>query len=167
MNEDEYREIYSQVNSQRCIFEKMTLLRYGKCVHCKKLFLAEREAMACKSKASQKNCLLFLNTVRKNSRFALQLTQANEPLSHAKELKVQVGGVFGLQQCLDDNNTADTEILSDDNIRFQTSDNAPIKNIQQTIADALKKFSDIKKFPYTEIVKSVINFKGHVRRNRK
>jgi hypothetical protein len=165
MNEDEYRNMYHQVDIQPCVFEKITLLRYGDCEYCRKVFLAEREVMTCKSKDAQQNCKKVLNTMRENARFALKVTQANEPLPHSKELRVQAGGLFGLQQHLDTKSTTDIEMLGDLKFRFDTGYSPPINNIYKTVSAAIKKFRDIKNFPYTEIVKSIIRFKIQ-RRNK-
>lgn len=167
MNEDEYRKTYHQVNHQRCVFEKMVLLRYGGCEHSQKLLLAEREAMACQSETAQKQCQLLLNTMRQNARFALQLTQADAPLPHAKEIKVQAGGLYGLQQYLKHKNTAKTEELSDNKLKFNTDSNQPIKNIYKTVAAAMDKFGQIKDFPYNEIVKAIIHFTIPARKRKK
>lgn len=172
MNEDEYRSTYHQVNHQRCVFEKMILLRYGHCQYSQKLLLAEREAMSCQSTDAQKQCLLLLNSMRQNARFSLQITQANEPLPHAKELKVQAGGLYGLQQYLEYKDTADTEKLIDDKLKFaSTTDdstvNQPIKNIYQTIRLALEKFNHIKYLPYSEIVKAIKHFELPSRKRKR
>ena len=167
MNEDEYRSIYEDVNKQRCVFEKVTLLGFAGCEYSKKLLLAEREAMACTSKEAQPKCISLLNTMRKNARFALQVTKANEPLAHAKELKVQAGGLFGLQQYLTHKDTAAIEALSEDQFRFDNPANQPIKNIHHTVAEAITEFGEIKLFPYTEIVKAILHFKRPPRRKSK
>lgn len=167
MNEDEYRSIYQDVNKQRCVFEKVTLLGFAGCVYSKKLLLAEREAMACTSKEAQPICLSLLNTMRNNARFALQVTKANEPLPHSKELKVQAGGLFGLQQYLIQKDTAEIEQLNEDQFRFDNPSNNPIKNIHQTVAEAIKEFGEIKHFPYTQMVKAVLHFERPSRRNKK
>jgi len=167
MNEDEYRNTYHQVNEQRCVFEKMVLLRYGNCEYNQKLLLAEREAMACQSESAQKQCLLLLNTMRQNARFALQITKADAPLPHSKEVKVQAGGLYGLQQYLKHKNTAETEELSDDKLKFDNENNQPINNINQTVKTALDRFGQIKDFPYNEIVKAIIHFTIPSRKRRK
>ena len=167
MNEDEYRNIYSKVNQQRCVFEKMTLLRYGGCQYSQKLYLAEREAMSCQSSPAQKNCLLLLNEMREKARFSLQITQADAPLPHSKELRVQAGGMYGLQQYLDNKDTADTKELNNDKLRFDGNVTPPVKNIHQTITDALAAYGDIDKFPFDEIVKTINIFNIPSRKKRR
>jgi len=169
MDEEQYRSAYKEMNPNRCYFEKMLLLRYGACEQAKKLFLAEREAFACNSEDAQKRCLQLLESLRSNARFALQVTQIDGQLPHAKEIKVQVGGLFGLQQLLDNKNPTHTEVLLDDDAKFgeQAQKHAPIQNIFVTINEAITQYNDLSSIPYNEIVKSIINFKLPERKRRK
>ncbi len=167
MEEDIYRDTYRQVNHQRCVFEKMVLLRYGKCEHNQKILLAEREAMACKHKPAQEQCQLLLDRMRQNARFSLQLTQANQPLPHAKEVKVQVGGLFGLQQYLAHADPSQTEILTDDKLKFDNENSQPIPNIYAILQAALNEFEEIEKFPYNEMVIAINHFNIPPRKRKK
>jgi len=161
MDEDQYRSAYKEMNPTRCYFEKLLLLRYGNCEQAKKLFLAEREAFACNSEDAQQQCLQLLERLRTNARFSLQITQAEGPLPHAKEIKVQVGGLFGLQQLLDNKNPTQTEVLLDEDAKFgqQAQKHAPIQNIFTTVSEAVTLYHDLDSIPYNEVVKSIINFK--------
>lgn len=163
MDEDQYRSAYREMNPTRCYFEKLLLLRYGQCEQAEKLLLAEREAFACKDAIAQQQCRRLLDNLRANARFALQITQANSPLPHAKEIKVQVGGIYGLQQLL-----ADTTILSDEDARFgeQAQERAPIENVHGTINETVAKYQSLDKISYNEVVKSIINFKLPERKRR-
>ena len=169
MDEDQYRSTYKEMNPTRCYFEKLLLLRYGNCSEAKKLFLAEREAYACNSATAQAQCLKILERLRSNARFALQVTQIEGQLPHAKEIKVQVGGLFGLQQLLANENPTQTQVLHDDDAKFgeQAQKHAPIENIKATINDAIAQFNDLDSIPYNEVVKSIINFKLPDRKRRK
>jgi len=129
------------------------------------LVVAEREAMACQSSQAQMQCLLLLNEIRQKSRFALRITKMDGPLPHAQEIKVQAGGIFGLQQALREENTADTTDLSNDNLRFDEKNNKPIRNIFQIVEQGMEKFGDITAFPYSEVVKSILHFSLPKRRN--
>ena len=169
MDEDQYRSTYKEMNPTRCYFEKLLLLRYGNCKQAKKLFLAEREAYACNSAREQQQCLELLERLRSNARFALQITQVDGQLPHAKEIKVQVGGLFGLQQLLANENPTKTEILLDDDAKFgeQAQKHAPIENISATIHEAIRQFGELDSIPYNEVVKSIINFKLPDRKRKK
>lgn len=169
MDEDKYRSVYKEMNPTRCYFEKLLLLRYGNCEQAKKLFLAEREAYACDSANAQQQCFKLLEHLRSNSRFSLQVTQVDGPLPHAKEIKVQVGGMFGIQQLLLNQNVAQTDILNDDDAKFgeQSQQNAPIENIYATINEAVGQYKELNSIPYNEIVKTIMNFKLPERKRKK
>jgi len=169
MDEDQYRSAYKEMNPTRCYFEKLLLLRYGNCKQAKKLFLAEREAYACNSASDQQQCLKLLERLRSNARFALQITQVDGQLPHAKEIKVQVGGLFGLQQLLANENPSQTDVLLDDDAKFgeQAQKHAPIENVSGTINEAVRQFNDLDSIPYNEVVKSIINFKLPDRKRKK
>lgn len=169
MDEDNYRAVYKEMNPTRCYFEKLLLLRYGNCEQAKKLFLAEREAFACNSEDAQQKCLKLLENLRSNARFSLQVTQANGQLAHAKEIKVQAGGLFGLQQLLSNQNLTQTEVLHDDDAKFgeQAQKHAPIENVFATINEALAQYRELDSIPYNEIVKTIVNFKLPERKRKK
>lgn len=167
MNEDQYRKTYQAVNHQRCALEKLVLLHYGHCQYAEKLLLAEREAMACHSESAQKQCLILLDELRKNARFSLQRTQMDGPLPHAQEIKIQAGGIFGLQQALKQKDTANIEHLHDEHLKFDNDKTRPIENVYQVIIEGIKRFGSISQFPYGEIVKSIIHFQIPKRSRRK
>jgi len=167
MNEDQYRQTYHEVNQQRCAFEKLVLLHYGNCQHAEKLLLAEREAMACNSASAQKQCLVLLNDLRQNARFSLQKTQLDGPLPHAQEIKVQAGGIFGLQQSLKEQDTADINSLMDDSLKFESDNARPIDNVYHVIQQAIQKYGEISQFPFSEIAKSIIHFQLPKRNKRR
>jgi hypothetical protein len=144
-------------------------LRYGNCEQAKKLFLAEREAYACNSESAQQQCFKLLEHLRSNARFSLQVTQINGPLPHAKEIKVQAGGLYGLQQLLSHQDVAQTDILHDDDAKFgeQAQEHAPIENAYATISEAVTKYKNLDSIPYNELVKAIVNFKLPERKRKK
>lgn len=166
MDEDAYRATYQRVNQNRCVFEKMLLLRYGSCKNANKLLLAEREAYACSSVIDQPKCQTLLELLRSNARFSLQLTQIDSPLPHAKELKVQAGGLFGLQQLINEENVTRMDALNDDEAKFGQQPQTPINNVIETVHQALSSYSELESIPYNELVKSIINFKLRERKKR-
>ena len=100
MEEREYREIYSAINERRCPYEKAINSRRCNCSQSRRFNLANREGVACKSEAGNLLCNDLLNIMRQKARFSLHVTHATSPLPHAKEIKVQVGGLLGLQKLL-------------------------------------------------------------------
>ena len=112
--------------------------------------LADREGVACSSQSSNLRCQLFLALMRKNASFALQLTRVDGPLPHAKEIKVQTGGLLGLKKSLD---TAEHEVER-------------VDDIAALLLQAETQYRQLKLLPFSEIVKSVVNFQGRKRRNK-
>ena len=169
MDEDNYRSVYKEMNPTRCYFEKLLLLRYGNCAQANKLFLAEREAYACHSENAQQQCFKLLEHLRSNARFSLQVTQISGQLPHAKEIKVQAGGLFGLQQLLSHQDVAQTDILHDDDAKFgeQAQEHAPIENVYATINEAVVQYKELDLIPYNELVKAIVNFKLPDRKRKK
>ena len=97
MDENEYRNAYHGINSQRCVFEKSILTLNCDCRFHEKFNLAEREGIRCINQLSQSNCDQLLNTCRGKARFAFHLTEIiGDLLPHSKEIQLQKGALLGL-----------------------------------------------------------------------
>ncbi len=97
MEEDEFRKTYEDVRELPCAFEKALLNRQCDCSKVQRFNLGEREGVTCGAWTAQQNCTMLLGLLRENARFALRATSLPGPLPHARELKVQAGGLRGLQ----------------------------------------------------------------------
>jgi len=148
MDEDKYRETYRSVNPLQCPFEKTLNSRRCICDEMDKMHLADRECVGCKDKQSWQNCLDFLELLRSNAKFALKLTEMEEPLPHGKEIKVQNGSVIGLQKLLK------PEIKSK-------------PNISQLINQALEKYQKFENLPLDQLMQSIVHFKARATRKDK
>lgn len=149
MDEEEYKDVYNSVNELRCVFEKAILTRRFQCEKLKRINIAEREAAGCCDPVAQHECDRLLKLLRKNSAFALGLTQVSGPLPHAREIKVQCGGILGLQQAL-----TSTPMVSTLQV-----------NIFQCVQQAKMEFNDLQGLPYQKITQAIAHFEG--RRKRK
>ena len=89
------------------------------------------------------------------------------PLPHGQAIKIQAGGIFGLQQAIKHEDTANISNLIDKNLKFDNDKARPIENIYQVIRLALSKFGDFSALPYSEIVKSILHFELPKRTKRK
>ena len=147
MDEGHYRDIYHQVNEQRCVFEKSILTRQTMCEHAHRFCLADREGVSCHNIASHEQCRHLLEQQRCKAIFALKLTRIDGPLPHAKEVKVQTGGLLGLAAILDN-----------------TGDDVNIKNITDLIRRGIEKYGSIEQFPFDEITRRIVQFEGRQRR---
>ena len=144
MNEDEYRATYHGLRKRHCIFEKALNSRVCDCQSASRFNLADREGVACKSPPGQGLCKELIRQLRLNSRFALALTRISGPLSHSREIKVQNGGLLGLQKALSP----------------ERQDQRGVENVASLVAQALETFETLDRLPFDEIVQSVVSYKG-------
>jgi len=141
MEEHEYRKVYSSLKAPPCVFEKAILSGRWDCAQCRRVSLAEREVAACFSETAR--CAELLKQLRQNAKFALKISQVREPLPHSKEMKVQCGGLWGLQ-----------EVLS----------TQQVVNIEALVTQSLSTFGEFERLPYQEIVKFISRYEV-IRRN--
>ncbi|MGB5438217.1 MAG: hypothetical protein WBN57_01530 [Gammaproteobacteria bacterium] len=150
MEEQEYKNTYQTVNKRRCVYEKAINSRRCGCASCHRFNLADREGVACKTATGNALCTEFLNTLRSKARFSLHLTHSDKPLPHAKETRVQTGGLLGLQELLDPVKAGDTGV----------------KNIIGLLDAAILRYERLQTLPYDIIMQSVVSFEGRKKRQR-
>ena len=148
MNEDEYRKTYQQVNEIRCVFEKALCSLRCSCSKSKSFRLADRTCYGCHSKNAQKQCAEFLNKLRGQTRFVFKISEIDGPLPHNKEIRVQNGGLLGLQK------------LQDINLE-------KVEDIQAIISSAMEKYGDMSQLPFDIVMQSVMAFKARPKRRSK
>ena len=85
-------------------------------------------------------CEEVLEVLRGKATFALKLQQVDGPLPHAKELKVQCGGMLGVQESL----THEASELVDD--------------IHQLLENAFAEYGSADTLPYSEVVRTITSF---------
>lgn len=150
MEEDEYRSTYRSVNECRCILEKALNSRKVTCSHSERFFLADREAVACNTRPAQQRCVALLDRLRDSARFALQMTHIGGPLPHNKEIKVQTGGLLGLQALLHPERAASDEVT----------------DVFALLNEAEIHYGGLTEFPYQDIIKHITRFQGRKRSSR-
>ena len=144
LNEDAYRSAREETNRHMCSFEKAILRRCCSCENAEKHNIADRETVSCKTAIARENCYTLRELLHQSALFTLKLTHIKEPLPYAKEMKIQCGGMLGLQQLL----TPDTDNQS------------TVSNIHGLILAAKEKFGSLQELPYSEIIKSVAAFEA-------
>lgn len=135
MDETAFRQARKAVVQHPCPFEKALLAGCGACSLSARMNIAEREAVACLDAAARDDCATLLDLLRRNSTFALHLSPADVPLTHAQEMKVQCGGLAGLQRTLTGKET--------------------IGDIHSLVQAARRVHADLAALPYSAIVQSV------------
>ena len=148
MDEDEYRNTYSNVISLKCVYEKAINSRQTTCNQANKIRLADREAVSCQTKEACNLCTSFLKILRTKALFALKLQDHTGPLPHAKEIKVQMGGIIGL--ALENG----VEIIK----------GQKIENIHSLLNSSINKYSVLEKLPYENLMRSIVNYDGRPKR---
>lgn len=146
MDENAYRNAYDAANPLPCSFEKAILTRVCDCELAGKINLAEREAVSCRSAGACADCGALHALLRHNAMFTFKLIHEG-PLPHAKELKVQCGGLLGLQRVLE----------------VEAADQARVANVFGLVAAAQKKYGSLSELPYSEIVQSIAAYEGRRR----
>ena len=149
MEESEYKSTYNQIARNRCEFEKALTNNKARCGHARHFWLADREGYACRAPESSAKCREILDNLRENARFALKLQQARDRLPHNMEIRVQAGGLQGIQSLVDG------------------GDQNRIEDIQDLLERAEAEFGSLDALPYTRIVKAISAYQGRERRKRK
>ena len=149
VEENEYRSVYHTINQHRCAYEKCILSRRANCHYAERFNLADREGVACHQQDAARLCRAILDNMRQKALFALKLTRLDGPLPHAKEIKVQTGGLYGIQQILGDDDATQ-----------------PIPDIIAMLQTALTQYGDVQALPYEEIARSIARFEGRPRRRK-
>ena len=148
MDEDEYRKTYQQINEVRCIFEKALCSLVCACSSSKPFRLADRTCYGCHSKSNQIQCTALLNHLRNQTRFVFKLNEIDGPLPHNKEIRVQNGGLSGLQKLLG---------IEQDKV----------VDVQAIINQAVTEYGDIKDLPFDVLMQSVMAYKVRPKKQRK
>lgn len=141
MDETAYRQALSFSNKSSCPFEKSILTNCAACTLAEKHNIAEREVVSCSDESSLRRCIALRDSLRHNFTFALGKSHIEGPLPHAQEMRMQCGGLKGLQYTLDGN--------------------AQVADIDALLELAQQRFGELADFPYAQIVRMAnIHFKA-------
>lgn len=147
MDEDEYRQAYARINSVPCVFEKALCSLVCSCSQGHIFRLADRHGAACKSAQAQQDCTQLLDQLRKQTRFVFKINEIDGPLPHNKEIRVQNGGISGLQKLLDAEHSGQQ-----------------IVDVYQVVQDVLKKYGASDVVPFDVVMQSVMAYKARPKR---
>ena len=148
MDEFHYKSTYSEINPQRCVFEKAINSRVCNCCKSQRFNLADREGVACQSADALRRCEKLIQHLHANARFVLQRLDVNR-LGHIQEIKIQNGGLLGLQAELKEeklNNVADIDAL---------------------LTTAEKKYKVMEDFPYSRMMQIISAYQIRAKRKTK
>ncbi len=148
MEENEYKSTYSEIARVRCEFEKALTNNKARCPYSRHFWLADREGYACKSAESSAKCGDLLSKLRENSRFILKLQQPGDSLPHNMEIRVQVGGLSGIQ------------------LLFESGQSHNIEDIHALVEQAEAEYGSLQALPYNRIVQSISRYQGRKSKKR-
>lgn len=83
-----------------CVFAKAVLAHAAVCERVERRWLGEREILECTSPVARTNCGTLAALMHERARFALRLPPPGALLLHTQALRVQCGGLGGLQTAL-------------------------------------------------------------------
>jgi hypothetical protein len=147
MDQDAFRETYREVNENFCAFEKSLLINQCKCSKAERFCIAEREGVHCLSEEGQARCLDALSILRDHATFALrELTEGKLP--HGKAMRVQIGGMRGLNKLLN-------------------SDDTQVSDVDAILQAAIQRWGSLEQLPFSEIMPSIAAYKGKTRARRR
>ncbi len=130
-----------------CPFAKALLNGQSGCCHAESFHIAERHGIHCTQKGGQQQCKTFSDQLHQQSRFALGITQLPQQMTSNMELRIQCGGINGLQHALG-KETSSTDI-------------------HQLVTEASSRFGGIAEIPYPEVIQSISRWSPRKRgRNR-
>ncbi len=140
MDEDSYKAAYERINTAPCAFEKGILSLKCKCAYQHMFRLADRHGVGCQDALMQQSCSQFLQHMRKQTRFVFKIS-IDGPLPHNKEIKVQNGGMLGLQKLL--LGDASSEVVED---------------ISSLLNRAIELYGELDRIPYNLVMPSVTSY---------
>jgi len=147
MDQDAFRETYREVNENFCAFEKSVLINQCNCSKAERFCIAEREGVHCLSEEGQARCLDALSILRDHATFALrELTEGKLP--HGKAMRVQIGGMRGLNKLLN-------------------GDDTQVPDVDAILQAAVQRWGSLEQLPFSEIMPSIAAYKGKTRARRR
>lgn len=131
-----------------CSFEKAILGTCCNCTLAHRHYIAEREAVSCQSIPAHETCRTLHALLQHNALFVLKLTHTRQKLPHAQEIKIQCGGLLGLERV----------------VHNLDMDPPSVRDVRSMVVKALAEFAALEALPYSEIMKSVAAFEARHRR---
>jgi len=121
------------------------------CENARRLYLGERADIGCNLDTARTNCLFLLEALKQNAQFALKLRRPSGRLPHGKLMKLQCGGLLGLQR-----------LVAPERVHHATVD-----NIHGLVVAARTTYGSLQDLPYPEIVKSIASYEPRRRPPRR
>lgn len=128
-------------SASACVFAKALFARSAQCGLARRRAIAERELIECQSPVARMNCGTLERLLRERSRFVLKL-RSNAPAMHAQALRLQCGGLQGLQLAL----------------------GTPNGDVHELVGVAHQRHGSLTELPWDAIVQAVAQWRPRARR---
>ena len=126
-------------SSSACVFAKALLARAAVCELAQRRAVAERDIIECPSPVARTNCTTLAALLHERARFALRLPGPGQPLIHAQALRLQCGGLKGMQRALE----------------------APLPDVHQMVGAAHERHGSLTDLPWESIVQFLAQWQPH------
>ena len=140
VDEAAYRNTREQVVNLPCVFQGALLARATVCELAAKQSLAEREVLSCKQPTAHINCETLSGLFHERATFPLHL-HPSAPITHAMEMRLQCGGLQGLQKVL----------------------TAAKTDVHQLVCQAQAEQGSLTGLPWAQIVESIVSWQPRKR----
>lgn len=149
MDEDAYRSQFEQLRERRCVFQRALFTRLVGCGCACWIHLAERVGVSCGSPEAQARCAVWLDLLEENSRFALRRKE-DEPLKHYDLLRMEIGGILGLQRV----------------VLGREPERGEIPDVQALLQGAVARYGCLDQVPFGPVVRAISAYRLRRRRRR-
>ncbi len=146
VDEATFKRVLKSANPQPCPFDRALLSGCCACSLVDRHYIAERETLVCPQPAAQAACVEVLEQLRQNSVFAIRELRDAVQVTHAHNMKIQCGGLHGLQREVDG---------ADD-----------VADVAALVSMARKRYGAADRFPYQVIVRSVAAWQSRPRHGK-
>ncbi|MEY6432009.1 hypothetical protein ABC977_06240 [Thioalkalicoccus limnaeus] len=130
------------IGERLCPFEQSLLTNQADCPQARRVCIAERPGVHCISDHAQARCLAFLELTAGQARFALKMAHPEGRLSRAKSLRVQIGGLRGVQASLTPEGA-----------------DGPVTDVDGLLGAAIARFGDLERLPFQVIVQQIAAYR--------
>ena len=153
MDQAVFRETYRDVNERACVFERAILTHQCGCSRAERFCIAEREGVACNLQEGYEHCTAFIAVLREKARFALRDTAAEgkDALPYGKAMRVQVGGLRGLQAPL----------------APASASPGSVRDVYDLIRSAIATYGKMDAVPFADIMPYIAAYRGRTRSRRR
>lgn len=125
-------------SASACVFSKALLARAAVCELAERRARAEHELIECPSPVARTNCATLAALLHERARFALRLPGPGQPLMHVQALRLQCGGLIGLQRALE----------------------APRADVHRMVGAAQERHGSLTALPWASIVQVLAQWRG-------